>query len=179
MQQRAGRTRSTGGFVCFLRLPEDLSLADDHRIETRGDAKKMLHTAPGFIAVKGVQFLPDLVDSVRAKALHDALARNHLLSDGINFHPITGREKERFATAGFFAQDAIDPAVPDETLPGFHLCGMMTDAEAKEIHQSVFVCQRNVMPQSTVKAALNASTQRLAIARGAVVPRCRAIRMAA
>ena len=71
----------------------------------------------------------------------------------------------------FFAQDAVDRGVADEALARFDIGGVMAESDAEEIHQRECVWERNVIPQRSVSAALKARTQRVAIRRGAVVPR--------
>ncbi len=101
------------------------------------------------------------------------------LRRGINFHPIAGREQKRLGAAGFLAQLPIDRSVPDEALARLNGCRVMAEANAEKFFHSVWVDDRNVIPQSNVSAALKATTQSAAIRRGAVVPKWRASRMAA
>ena len=111
--------------------------------------------------------------------MRDPFGRNGWLRGGINFHPVAGGEEQRLRATGFFAQDAIDRRMPGETFACLHIRSVVADAYAEKVHQSEWFCERKVIPQSKVSAALKATTQSVAMRRGAVVPRWRAKRIAA
>jgi hypothetical protein len=111
--------------------------------------------------------------------MHNPTGRHRLVGGGINFHTIAGREQERLGAPGFLAQRPIDRRVADKPLPSRDVRGVVANTDAEEIHYKVCAGEKNVIPQSSVSAALKATTQRPAIQRGAVVPRWRAKRMPA
>ncbi len=131
----------------------------------------MLHALLRFVAIEGSHFIVFRHHPLRQQALRDALCRDRLLGRGVDFDPVASGEENRLRAARFCAQDAVDRGVADEALARFHIGGVMTKADAEEIHQRECVCERKVMPQRSVSAALKARTQRVAIRRGAVVPR--------
>ncbi len=111
--------------------------------------------------------------------MRDPFGGDSRLRRGINFHPVAGGEEQRLRATSLFTQDAIDRRVPGETFSRLNVGSVVADAYAEKVHQSEWFCERKVIPQSKVSAALKAKTQSVAMRRGAVVPRWRAKRIAA
>src|SRR6476659_5403168 len=171
MQEWTGRAGTARRLVIFLHLAENLGLTDDHRVETGSNPKEMLHTTPRFVAIEGANLFFQRFHSTPRKAMDHSIRRDDLIGHRVNFHAVAGRDEQSLRATGFLAQHPIDRRVPGETLPRFDIRGVVADADAKEIHHIEWLCERKVIPQSNVSAALKATTQSAAIERGAVIPR--------
>ena len=171
MQKRSGGSGFARRGVGFLGLAKNFGLADHHRVEPGCDSEKMLDALLPFVSIKRLHFIVLSHHPLGKQATRDPRGRDRFFGGGVNFHPVAGGEEERLRAASFFAQDPDDLGVADEPLARLDICGVMAEADTEEIHYSECVCERKVIPQSNVSAALNATTQRTAIERGAVVPR--------
>ena len=99
LQHRPERAGVERDGVRLLDLPEDLRLADDHRVERRGDAEQV---AQRLVAVERVEVR---AQARRQCALVDEEAMQRLdgrgvLDTGVELDAIAGRDDHRLADAG-------------------------------------------------------------------------------
>ena len=134
VQKRTGRPGFAGRGVGFLRLAENLGLADHHRIEPGSNAEKMLHALLCLVPVEDFRFILQRIHPRREQALYNPLRRHRLLGRGVDFDAIAGGEQERLRTTHFLTQPPVHLSVADETLARLHAGRVMADPDAKKIH---------------------------------------------
>jgi len=94
VQQRAERAGGFGRARRLLELPEDLRLAQHHRIEARGDAEDVPH---GLLARQRVEVGPQSIGLEAVVAREPVRDRRRFLAGDIKLGAIAGREDRRFA----------------------------------------------------------------------------------
>jgi len=101
----------------------------------------------------------------------NVFGRNKIFGCSINFHAIAGAEQQRLI-APAASHNAIGLGVAGEILSHFHICVVMTETEAEQVH-GVCVWAVNVIPQRRVNAALKPIMQSAATRFGANQRKCR------
>ena len=126
-------------------LPQDLRLAEHHRVEARGDAKRVPN---GLALGVGVEHRVDggRVDAAVTAEMPERrgarLARH--LGDGIHLDPVTGRQDQRLADhagRGDVAEHLAQLVLVDrELFPQLHRSVAMRDAGDEERHSIRRAC---------------------------------------
>src|SRR5438132_10564618 len=87
-----------------------------------------------FVTIECRYLLPALIVHVTPEAARNLLSRHTHLRRGVDFHAVTGAKQQRFGTTRA-SQHAICLCISREALARFHVRGVMTEADAEEIHR--------------------------------------------
>src|SRR6266496_1332703 len=153
MQTRTSCSGFSCRFVCLFGLAQYLAFADNHRIEGRSDPEKMQHALFGLVAIEWRCVIVRVGIDLAHETTRNFIRGYASLRHSINLHPVARSQKQRFSAAGF-AHDRFGRCATCEPLKFRDVCRMMAQTDAEKIHGSECICAVNVIPQSSVSAAL-------------------------
>ncbi len=139
VEDDAGATALAGLLVGGLHLGDDLRLADDHRVEARGDAEQVGDGRVPRVAVEARLELADGHSGVLRQALDGSLARRQRVATvEVQLGAVAGAQSEGFA-GGPAVQQLLGHAqraalVEGETLAQFERGGLVRDAGDDDEH---------------------------------------------
>ena len=136
VQMPRSRAAAARRSVGFFHLTENLRLADDHGVQPAHDAEKMPDGARRGVPEKCFAFRGG--SACRHEIAHGREPVLGVFRRHVEFHAIAGRDDHRFTEAGHsrkLCRDARQLAIGNgETLPHFDGRGVMTEAEADDLH---------------------------------------------
>src|SRR5215470_6515273 len=133
MQIRTDCSRYSGRFVCPLCLSENLTLANDHRVEPRRDPEEMLDAFVVLMTIKWQRVLVRVAICFCHETTRNFISGNPFVGDCVNLHPIACRQQQCFGTTGL-AYDGFGCGVTRELLPCFDVRGVMAQSDTEEVH---------------------------------------------
>ena len=131
----AGGAGFLGGLVSFFDLAEDFGFAEDHGVEAGDDAVEMLHAALGSVAEERFGGLAGVGGDEAGEGGEGILSS---LGGGVEFDAVAGGDDDDFGDAGLLRE--LDSGGGDglfgdgELFPDVDGCGVMTEAEADDLH---------------------------------------------
>src|SRR6476646_10728018 len=133
MQIRTDCSRCSGRFVCLLCLPENLALADDHRVEPRRDPEEMLNALVVLVTIKWKRVIVWIAICFCDETTRNHVGGNPFVRDSVNLHSIACHQQQRFGTTGL-ARDGFSCGVTSELLPCCDVRGVMAQSDTEQVH---------------------------------------------